>query len=134
MSCPFCIWPAVTLLRRSNGGCFFFFFTAPTSAWAAEVWRHASCSVFHLRSRPLPQVSGHTLDQARPHGVEEPVPITAQCSIKPGWADTKSLSEAMSDLFLSSISVCLFSSLAVVDCYQFSWLRMIISHFSVQLD
>ncbi len=69
------------------------FYSSP-SAWAAEVWRHASCLVFHLGSWPLPEVSGHTLDQARPHRVEQPLPITPQCSTKPGWVEMKGLSEA----------------------------------------
>lgn len=34
--------------------------------------------VFHLRLRPLPQVSGHASDQAGPHRVEEPLPIRTQ--------------------------------------------------------
>lgn len=59
------------------------FYSTPY-AWAAEVWRHASCSVFHLHSQPLPQVSGHTSDQAGASQGRGTVPITPQCSKKKG--------------------------------------------------
>lgn len=64
-----------------------------TAAWL-KWWFYSSHLHWQLKSGgmqavrsftfalPLPQVSGHTLDQARPHKVEELVPITPQCSIK----------------------------------------------------
>lgn len=67
---------AMTLLCGSNGG-----FTARCLHWQLRSRGMQAVQSFTFARNPLPQVSSHTLAQAGPHEVEEPVPITAQCSI-----------------------------------------------------